>query len=116
MPFNEIVNVLAPIYLSNPPLTLLRVVNLLISLFLANKLIGYAIKLKGKSLSYALRYLSYAFIIIALICVIQLLSVMPWFDWDVVEEIAFLLFLAISSYAILHLARTVEAYSHLRVR
>ncbi len=116
MPFNEMMDVLIYIYMSNPLLTMVRLVNLFISLFLAKMLIGHALKLKGKSLSYALRYLSYAFLIMAMISIIQLLSATPWFDWELVEGVSFLLFLAISIYAIMHIARTVEAYSHLKLK
>lgn len=114
MAVNEVISTLFLIYSSNPLLTFLQLANLLISIFIAKKLIGYAVRLRGKSLSFALRYLAYAFFIVALISIIQLLSPMPWFDWNIIEEFAFLFFLLVANYAVGHIARTVEVYAQLK--
>lgn len=109
-------DILISVYIANPLLTLLYLLNLFLSLLIAYRLIRYAMELKGGTLSFALRYLSYAFLVLALVSVAKLLSAIPWFDWALVNEIAFTIFLLIVGYAIVHIAQTVAVYSEIKKR
>lgn len=111
-----ILEVVLGLYTANPIVTLLQVINIVFAFAVALRLINYAVALKGKSLSIMLRYLAYAFLVIALIAIVRFLSPLPWFDWDIVEGIAMLVFLLISHYAISHLTETVQAYTAIRKR
>ncbi len=111
-----LIDIIIGIYTARPAVTIIQIINLILAVLIATKLINYAVALKGKSLSFALRYLAYAFFLLALIAIVQFLSVLPWFEWDVVQGIAMLVFLLIASYAINHLAETVRAYSDIRKR
>ncbi|MEM0438314.1 MAG: hypothetical protein QXU54_03370 [Candidatus Micrarchaeia archaeon] len=107
----ELVDTIVGIYSARPLHTLIHLANLIISLMIAKTLVGYAVEMRGRSLSYSLRYLAYAFVVLALISISQLLSPLPWFDWELTEAIAYLVFLLMSLYAVGHIAQTVEAYS-----
>lgn len=115
MSLEEVASVMLGVYSASPLITALMALNLLISLLIARKLIGFAIKMHGKSLSIALRYLAYSFLIVALISIIQLLSAFPWFDWALVEQVAFLIFLLAVYYSVMHITETVRAYSHIKI-
>jgi hypothetical protein len=110
------IDVLINVYLANPLLTLLYLLNLFLSLIIAHRLVRYATELKGGTLSFALRYLSYAFLVLALVSVAKLLSAMPWFDWALITEVAFTIFLLTVGYAIAHIAQTVSIYSQMKKR
>ncbi|MGB9635541.1 MAG: hypothetical protein ACP5H8_01395 [Candidatus Micrarchaeia archaeon] len=110
------IDVLIGVYIAHPFLTLLYMLNLFLSLIIAHRLVRYAIDLKGGTLSFALRYLSYAFTVLALVSIAKLLSAIPWFDWDLVSELAFTVFLLIVGYAVMHIAQTVSVYSQIKRR
>lgn len=107
----ELVDTIVGIYLARPLHTIIHLANFIMSLVIARTLVGYAVEMKGKSLSYSLRYLAYAFVVLALISLSQLLSPLPWFDWELTEAVAYLIFLLMATYAVRHIAQTVEAYS-----
>jgi hypothetical protein len=113
---NQLLNTIITIYSSQPLLTLMQLINLIFAVVIARALINYAIQLRGKSLSFTMRYLAYAFLILAGLMLIRILSALPWFNWAPAVEIATAFFLFASAYAIWTMKETVQAYSQLRNR
>ncbi len=113
---DQLINTIIGVYSANPLLTAMQLINFFFAVIIARALINYAFQLQGKSLSFTMRYLAYAFLIMAGITVIRILSMLPWFNWAPVEEIANAFFLFTAAYAIWTMKETVQAYSQLKSR
>ncbi|MEM3363903.1 MAG: hypothetical protein QXS93_00130 [Candidatus Micrarchaeia archaeon] len=113
---DQLINTIIGIYSNQPLLLAMQLINMLIALIIAKSLIEYAIQLQGRSLSRTMRFLAYAFLIMAGIMVIRVLSALPWFPWDPVEEIAIAFFLFATAYAVWTMKESIQAYSQLKNR
>ncbi len=110
----NLLEVLISEYRARPELALFRVLAMIVIVLLANTFAGYAKKRKGKTLGRSLRYLSYSFYILAHIPLIQFLSVLPFFPWDLAGDIVFILFGITALYSSKYLAETIKLMDHLR--
>ncbi len=101
-------------YSARPELAALRIVGTIGGILLANKFAEYAKRRKGKTLGKSLRYISYSFYVVAHVPFIQFLSVLPFFPWDTVVEITFLIFVVTALYSTKYLVKTLNTLDRVR--
>jgi uncharacterized membrane protein len=92
---------------------IVHLVNLLLAMVLSRMTANASMKLKGKSFSNTLGWLSIALLVFAASQIMFFMSPYPTMDWPLLSAFTGLLFLLIITYAILKINSSVDAYRHI---
>ncbi|MDO8339993.1 MAG: hypothetical protein Q7T16_05030 [Candidatus Burarchaeum sp.] len=87
--------------------------NLLIAMVLSRLTANASMKLRGKSFSTTLAWLSIALLLFAASQIVFFMRPYPTMDWPLLSAFTELLFLLVITYAILKINSSVDAYRHI---